>query len=80
MTAELKCKSVAIPLLATGHYRFPKEIALQTAVEEISRFLPDHEVNIFLVVYDDESYKISEKLFADVEEFPSSTSFLPELS
>ena len=67
--AELNCKSVAIPLLASGFYRFPKELALQIAVEEISRFLLEHEVDVLLVVYDKESYKISEKLFDDVEDF-----------
>ena len=67
--AELECKSVAIPLLASGNYRFPKELSLQIAVEEISRFLLEHEIDVFLIVYDDESYKISEKLFDDVEDF-----------
>ena len=69
IAAELKCKSVAIPLLASGHYAFPKELALQIAVEEISRFLLENEISVCLVVYDDESYKISEKLFDDVEDF-----------
>ncbi len=69
IAAELNCKSVAIPLLASGFYRFPKELALQIAVEEISRFLLEHEVDVLLVVYDKESYKISEKLFDDVEDF-----------
>ena len=67
--ADLNCKSVAIPLLATGNYRFPKDLALQIAVDEISRFLLEHEVDVLLVVYDKESYKISEKLFDDVEDF-----------
>ena len=71
IAAELNCKSVAIPLLASGNYRFPKDLALQIAVEEISRFLLEHEVDVFLVVYDAESYKISEKLFDDVEDFLS---------
>ncbi|MBR7079675.1 MAG: macro domain-containing protein, partial [Treponema sp.] len=71
IASELNCKSVAIPLLATGHYGFPKDLALQIAVEEISRFLLEHEVDVFLVVYDSESYKISEKLFDDVEDFLS---------
>ena len=67
--ADLNCKSVAIPLLATGNYRFPKDLALQIAVDEISRFLLEHEVDVLLVVYDKESYKISEKVFDDVEDF-----------
>ena len=71
IAAELNCNSVAIPLLASGNYRFPKDLALQIAVEEISRYLLEHEVDVFLVVYDAESYKISEKLFDDVEDFLS---------
>ena len=67
--ADLNCKSVAIPLLATGNYRFPKDLALQIAVDEISRFLLEHEVDVLLIVYDKESYKISEKVFDDVEDF-----------
>ena len=67
--ADLKCKSVAVPLLASGNYAFPKDLALQIAVEEISRFLLGNEISVCLVVYDDESYKISEKLFDDVEDF-----------
>ena len=67
--AELKCKSIAIPLLTSGHYAFPKDLALQVAVEEISRFLLENEISVCLVVYDKESYKISEKLFDDVEDF-----------
>lgn len=55
--------------MSSGLYRFPKDLALQIAVEEISRFLLEHEVDVFLVVYDAESYKISEKLFDDVEDF-----------
>ncbi len=66
---ELKCKSVAIPLLASGNYSFPKDKALQIAIEEISRFLLENDILVCLVVYDNESYKISEKLFDDVEDF-----------
>ena len=69
LAAQLKCKSIAIPLLASGNYKFPKDLALQIAVEEISRFLLENDIAVFLVVYDDESYKISEKLFDDVEDF-----------
>ena len=71
LAVELKCKSVAIPLLASGNYGFPKELALQLAVEEISRFLLENEITVCLVVYDNEAYKISEKLFDDVEDFLS---------
>lgn len=69
MAKELGCKSVAIPLLATGFYSFPKEIGLQIAIDEISRFLIENEIEVTLVVYDRKSYLISEKLFDDIQNF-----------
>lgn len=69
MAVELKCKSVAIPLLATGSYGFPKELGFRVAVDEINAFLLDHDMDVILVVYDKESHLISEKLFNDVQDF-----------
>lgn len=69
MAKKLKCKSIAIPLLATGFYGFPKELGLQIAVDEISKFLLSNEIEVVLVVYDKKSYIISEKLFDDVQSF-----------
>lgn len=66
---ELGCKSVAIPLLATGNYSFPKELGLQIAVDEITNFLIKNEIDVTLVVYDRKSYLISEKLFSDIQSF-----------
>lgn len=64
------CKSVAIPLLATGNYGFPKELALQVAQEEIDGFLEQNEdMNVILVVYDKESYFISQKRFDEIQSF-----------
>lgn len=69
MAKELGCRSVAVPLLASGFYGFPKETAFQIAVDEISRFLMENEIDVTLVVYDRKSYLISEKLFDDVQSF-----------
>ncbi len=66
---ELGCKSIAIPLLATGFYGFPKELGLKIAVDEISSFLLENEIEVRLVVYDEKSYMISEKLFDDIQNF-----------
>ena len=66
---DLACKSVALPLLATGNYGFPKELGLKIAIEEISNFLLNNEIDIILVVYDKKSYMISEKLFDDIQNF-----------
>lgn len=69
LAKKLGCKSVALPLLATGNYGFPKEIGLKVAVEEISSFLLQNEIEVLLVVYDKESYLVSEKVFDDIQDF-----------
>lgn len=66
---ELNCKSISIPLLATGNFGFPKEISLSIALDEISRFLFNSEMEIVLVVYDKESFQISKKVFDGVKSF-----------
>lgn len=66
---ELNCKSISIPLLATGNYRFPKETALNIALDEISQFLFENEMDVVLVVYDKESFRVSNKIFDGVQSF-----------
>lgn len=64
-----KCKSIAFPLIASGTFGFPKDKVLKIAVDEISNFLFDNEMLVFIVVYDKTSYSISEKLFADIVDY-----------
>ena len=53
-----KLKSIAFPLISSGTNQFPKELALQVAMHSIVSFLTDHEMMVYLVVYDRNSYKI----------------------
>ena len=69
LALEQGCGSIAFPLLASGHYGFPKDRALKTAIDAFSDFLTDHDMDIFLVVFDDHAYRLSEKLFCSVESF-----------
>ena len=63
------CKSIAFPLIATGNFGFPKALALQIAVREISAFLLKTEMQIYLVVFDKEAFSLSEKLFRSVNSY-----------
>ncbi len=64
-----KLKSIAFPLISSGTNQFPKELALQVAMHSIVSFLKDHEMMVYLVVYDRNSYKISSELFDSIEAY-----------
>ena len=66
---ELKCKSVAFPLISTGIYGFPKDRALHIAINAISEFLLSNDMDVSLVVFDKESFQISAKLFQNIQSF-----------
>jgi O-acetyl-ADP-ribose deacetylase (regulator of RNase III) len=63
------CRSVAFPLISTGTYGFPREKALQIAVAAFSTFLAEHEMQIYLVVFDRDSFRLSEQLFSRVASY-----------
>lgn len=68
--AEKKgCKSLAFPLISSGSFGCPKELALHTAVSAISAFLLEREMEVYLVVYDRQAYRLSAKLFADIKAY-----------
>lgn len=69
LAAELGCESTAFPMIATGTYGFPKEQALDIALQEIGKFLLTHEMEITLVVFDRKALELSEKLVGEIEEY-----------
>lgn len=75
---ELSCESIAFPLIATGVYGFPKDEALQIALDEIKRFLLQHEMDVVLVVFDRKSFELSGKLVGDIDEYLEEHEFVYE--
>ena len=69
LAVEHGCRSVAFPLISSGNYGFPKDRALQIAIEEFSAFLLEQELMIYLVVFDSAAFRLSEKLFRDVASY-----------
>ena len=63
------CKSIAFPLISSGIYGYPKDQALKIAVAAISEFLLEHELLVYLVVFDKKAFVFSEKLFNDIEKY-----------
>ncbi|MBR5731850.1 MAG: macro domain-containing protein [Lachnospiraceae bacterium] len=62
-------ETLAIPLLASGSYGFPKGIALRIALSEIESFLDGHEMEILLVVFDEKAFALSSELYGDIDSF-----------
>lgn len=69
LAKEHECESIAFSLIATGNYGFPKPLALQIAVREISTFLLENEMQVYLVVFGKEAFALSEKLFKSVNSY-----------
>ena len=69
LAVENKCESIAFPLLSAGNHGFPKDLALQTAINAISKFLMKHEMQVYLVVFSRNAFALSEKLFHSVQSF-----------
>jgi O-acetyl-ADP-ribose deacetylase (regulator of RNase III) len=69
LAKQLSCTSIAFPLIATGVYQFPKDLALQIALHEISSFLLSHDMQVILVVFDSASFALSKKLSDGIGEY-----------
>lgn len=69
LAAEHACSSMAFPLISAGAYGYPKEAAVNIAVEEIGRFLQDHDMLIYLVVFDRADFEIGRTLTDDLREY-----------
>ena len=63
------CESLALPLLSTGTYGFPRDRAMKLAINAIRSFLLQQELDVYLVVLDQESHQLSRELFADVASY-----------
>lgn len=69
LALEHGCRSIAFPLISAGNYGFPKDKALQIALSAFSEFLLEHEMQVYLVVFNRDAFRLSEKLFHRVSSY-----------
>lgn len=69
LALENGCESIAFPLISSGEYKYPKEQVLRDATEVLDELLLEHEMLVYLVVYDKTSFKISKELFSSVSSY-----------
>ena len=69
LAVDNEINSLAIPLLASGSYGFPKGIALRIALSEIEAFMSGSDMEVYLVVFDEKSVSLSSELYGDIDEY-----------
>ena len=63
------CETVAFPLVSSGVFGYPKDLALRAAVDTIGEFLMGNDMTVYLVIFDRASFQIGGRLFADIAEY-----------
>ena len=69
LAAENHCETVAFPLISAGVYRYPKDQALRVAVDTITEFLKDHDMTVYIVIFNKQSFQIRKDLLDDVAQY-----------
>ena len=66
LALEHRCETMAFPLISSGVFGYPKDQALKVAVDTIGDFLLQHDMTVYLVIFDKAAYTIGGKLFSDI--------------
>ena len=69
LAKDRKIESIAFPLISTGAYGFPKDLAITIASNVIRNFLIDNDMMIYLVVFDRDAFKLSQSRHASIKAY-----------
>ncbi len=69
LAIENGCESIAFPLISSGVYGFPRDIVLRLAMQTVTDFLFDNELDVYICVFDSASYELSRKLSSEIQKF-----------
>ncbi len=71
LAAEKGCASVAFPLISSGIYGYPREEAFRVAVDTIEHFLEEHELQVYLILYEANSVVMDPQRYAALQTYLS---------
>ena len=60
-------KSIAFPLVSSGIYKYPKEEAIQVALEMMIEFLKENDMDVSLVLYDEVTFIIAKEIYEKIK-------------
>ncbi|MDD6212268.1 MAG: macro domain-containing protein [Clostridiales bacterium] len=69
LALENKCESIAFPLISSGIYGYPKEEALMVALAAIRDFLADHDLEVYLVIFNCSDFVVQSSLMEAVASY-----------
>lgn len=69
VAAENGCESITFPLISSGIFGYPKTNTLQVAMQAIQDYLDEHDMDVYLAVFDKDAFTISEQLLVGVESY-----------
>ena len=69
LAEQYGCTSIAFPLISSGIYGYPKDEAFLVAKETIENYLKDHEMDVYLVLFDRISFLVSKDVLQDVKSY-----------
>lgn len=66
LARQLRCSSVAFPLISSGVYGYPKAEALEVAVSEIGSFLSGSDMDVVLAIFSPGDFHLPGRLAASL--------------
>lgn len=78
LAVEHNCESVAFPLISSGIYGYPKDKALEVAVQTAEEFLRAHDLTVYIVIFDRKAYRIAASLYDAIETYLDESEIVEE--
>jgi len=69
LAVENQVKSISFPLISTGSFGYPMADGLSIAMDEINRFLLEHDLDVTIVVFSDKATGLASKLSGKLKKY-----------